>query len=596
MEINDILSKLGLDLSNPEARRGALEAIDAILSSRAPIGGSDLGGTDGLGGTETEVELDPDLLQPSVKQTSSSADNDDIEIEDEENILDQIKHKESEDPIENDSSSDENGGAEDGDSNNNQQDDSASDGEPKPSEGDDKTSGAQKDNELKDSTEDEEESTETDKNSDDEVDYSDEAEDGEEGFGETDYETEEDEDSSDDDFGDGFEDGDDSSINVDGAEITDDSDLEDEESDEEKEDEDEEEFEFDEDDFLDDELKDSTEDEEIKTKHDARARKRERTLNAAKTALAKAQANKVSPALIRELEKSIEALEALKEAVTKTLRDISDAEFNQLINRVLDAIDACGNSGLTYSSEEERQAQVKEIKTDLAKAETQNELSAEDIAQIRKETQAIKAREKETEKYRERSRSSFKGFQEFLNSLYRAIALQVSNEETRDDTWSAISRRNSGAGVLRQGQRVNDLPNKRIPIIDFYFDTSTSWDADDIKVGMKAVSQLADMEEKGQIKLNIFYFADEVSTRPTRGTTSGWNEIVKNVIATQATNVVIMTDSDMQNWWTGPRALKYTVPGYVWYLWKNGSNAPRLPQDLKGRGGVQQFSFNIGDV
>jgi hypothetical protein len=113
---------------------------------------------------------------------------------------------------------------------------------------------------------------------------------------------------------------------------------------------------------------------------------------------------------------------------------------------------------------------------------------------------------------------------------------------------------------------------------------------------MKAVSQLADMEEKGQIKLNIFYFADEVSTTPTRGGTSGWNEIVKNVIATQATNVVIMTDGDMENWWTGPKALSYTVPGYVWYLWKDGRNAPRLPRDLKGRGGVQQFSFNASDM
>ena len=57
-----------------------------------------------------------------------------------------------------------------------------------------------------------------------------------------------------------------------------------------------------------------------------------------------------------------------------------------------------------------------------------------------------------------------------------------------------------------------------------------------------------------------------------------------------------MTDSDMEDWWSGPEALKYTVPGYVWYLWRNGDNAPRLPRDLKGRGGVQQFSFNRGDA
>ena len=59
-----------------------------------------------------------------------------------------------------------------------------------------------------------------------------------------------------------------------------------------------------------------------------------------------------------------------------------------------------------------------------------------------------------------------------------------------------------------------------------------------------------------------------------------------------------MTDWDMENYWipNSKPPLKYTVPGYVWYLWKDGSNAPRLPRDLKGRGGVQQFSFSANDL
>ena len=258
-----------------------------------------------------------------------------------------------------------------------------------------------------------------------------------------------------------------------------------------------------------------------------------------------------------------------------------------------------GVSGLTYSSQEERELRAKEIKDDLGKVETQNELSAEDIAKIRAEHEVIKSREREADKYKPRSRNSFKGFQDFLTSLYRAIALQVSTEETRDDTWSAISRRNSGAGVLRQGQRVTDLPNKKIPVIDFYFDQSGSWSADDIKVGQKAVEQLADMEAKGQIKMNIYYFSDKVFTSVndpgTQRGTRAWNDIVKNIITTQATNVIIMTDSDMEYQYDGS-PLSYTVPGYVWYLWKDGSNAPRLPRDLKGRGGTQQFSFSSSDA
>jgi len=108
------------------------------------------------------------------------------------------------------------------------------------------------------------------------------------------------------------------------------------------------------------------------------------------------------------------------------------------------------------------------------------------------------------------------------------------------------------------------------------------------------------MEEKGQIKINIYYFSNHVfndmQSALDEGGTRAWNDIVKNIISTQATNVVIMTDADMEDWWEGPEALKYTVPGYVWYLWRDGQNAPRLPRDLKGRGGVQQFSFSQGDV
>jgi hypothetical protein len=112
------------------------------------------------------------------------------------------------------------------------------------------------------------------------------------------------------------------------------------------------------------------------------------------------------------------------------------------------------------------------------------------------------------------------------------------------------------------------------------------------------------MEADGQIKVNVYYFANNVHTDAAsarwEGGTNAWNEIVKNVIATNATNVVIMTDSDMEGRWKGwlnsEKPLSYTVPGYVWYLWRNGENAPRLPRDLKGRGGVQQFSFNSSDL
>ena len=608
MDINKILSDLGIDLSNPEARLGAIEAIEAILDSR---NSASMGGASGMGGSsgEQEVEVDPDLIQPSIKH-SPVGNDEDVEIDDEEDILSQIKHNESDDESEDEDSNEPTSSESGGSNSDNDTDTSESDSNKSSSDPDSDDFDEEEIEDYDDVSEPEDsenksktaktDSTKNDEESDDDWEDNEDSEDNDE---EEDLEDEED---SDDDSDSSEEPGDADGDNVNSADSEEDSDDEEEVEDEEDSDDDEaDDWDFDEDDLVDDNLKD-LKDDEIKAKEDARKIKRERTLAAAEKALEKAKANKVSASLIRELESAVAALEALTEAVAKNIRDVSDDDFNRLVNRVLDAIDAIGNSGLTYSSDEERAIRAKEIKADLASATTQNELSAEDASKIRAETQAIKAREKEADKYRTKAKGTFKGFQDFLNSLYRAVALQVSNEETADSSWSALSRRNSGVGVIQQGKRIQELPNKKIPVIDFYFDQSGSWDESDIRIGEKAVQCLADMEEKGDIKTNIYYFANHVHTDAqsarNEGGTWAWNEIVKNIIATQATNVIIMTDSDMEDRWNSDRswdqgkAASYTVPGYVWYLWRNGSNAPRLPRDLKGRGGTQQFSFTAADM
>jgi hypothetical protein len=559
MDIQKILDSLGLDLTNPEIKRGAIEAIDAILGSRS----SDTGGSGGNPIGDTDIEIDPDLIMPSQKEQSQDVSDDDIEIEDEEGLLDQVEFNQSEDDSEGEISQKEKGDSEEtGSDSSSDQSSTESDGEESSEEDDSEEDSSGSGSGLTDSDDEEDmsETTEDDAASDETT---------QDGSSENDQDTS----------------GTDDDEDVDSNEVSDDSS---------------EESELDDDDLLDDKLKNTYKDETVKNKQDARKIKRERTLQAAKTALDSAKAKNAPKALIQELENAIYALEALTEAASKSINDISDDEFNNLVNRVFDAIEALGDSGLTYSTDEERELQAQEIKTDLSSNQTQQELSAEDIAQIRAETQAVKAREKETNKYKPRARSSFKGFQDFLNSLYRAVALQVSIEEVQDDTWSAINRRHSGAGVLQPGKRLNELPSKKIPVIDFYFDCSGSWTDSDLAVGKKAIDRLIEMEENGQIKINIFYFSTDVFTDATsaraHGGTSAWNEIVKNIIVTKATNVVIMTDSDMENWWNGDKALSYTVPGYVWYLWRDGENAPRLPRDLKGRGGTQQFSFSTSDA
>jgi len=585
MDAQDILKSLGIDLTNPEAKQGAIEALQAILASRQPAG--NLGGMGGAGGSdETEtVEMDPNLILPSQKNIPTNQDDLDIEIEDEDDVLSQIKQNNSESSQETNDS------------------DYGSDSGTSPEEGSEEAAeseatgeGEETDNSSSDPNEEaaDTETTESDEDSDtsSEADTSAESEDtseddSEEADATADSDGESGEETTDEEAADTFDD------------EFDDDEFDDDEFDD---DFDEDEFDEDESDLLDTELQKVYDDTDKQSKYDARKIKRERTLQAAKKALANAQARNVSASLIKELESAIADLEKLQEAKAKTLKNLSDDEFNLIINRVFDAIDAVGDKDLTYITDEERELRAKEINDDITSADTQRELSAEDAAQIRAETQEVKAREKDNAQYKQRSASSFKGFQEFLNSLYRAIALQVQTNEINNDTWSAINRRYSGTGVLKQGQRKEELPDKKIPVIDFYFDCSASWTMHDINIGKKAVEALADMEDKGQIKINIYYFSSDVfndyQSARAMGSTDGWNSIVKNVIKTQATNVIIMTDEDMESWWEpmDQPPLSYTVPGYVWYLWRDGENAPRLPRDLKGRGGTQQFSFSASDL
>jgi hypothetical protein len=607
VDIENILNSLGLDLTNPEVRRGAMEAIDAILASRQPdLPLGDLGNASG----EEDIEIDPDLLQPSIKKQSQGSD-DDVEINDEEDILKDVKHNDSETAPESPMSNDTETGDSDDESNADSDGTDVDPGSSSSGSTDEQDTDLEGEEPSSDTFDDKAESKEgvnpddTDDSADEDQDY--EADDG----AQADDDASDDSDAADDElnFDDDFEDGSNADDESEDGQDVDSLDGEDSgiTDDEDKTESDGSEEDIDEDDLLDNELKEPYEDQAEKAKQEARRIKRERTIQAAEKHLVDAKAKNKSASLIRELEKAIEALKELQEAA-KNLKDISDEEFNLMVNRVFDAIDALGDSELTYTSDEERQLKAQEIKADLEDRQTQAELSAEDVAKIRAETQAIKAREKENAKYQRRSRGSFKGFKDFLNSLYRAIALQVHTEETRDDSWSAINRRYSGTSILQPGKKFDELPNKKIPVIDFYFDQSGSWDEDDIKVGEKAVAALTEMEEKGQIKINIYYFSNHVfsdaQSARNEGGTMAWNDIVKNVIATQATNVIIMTDSDMENrwsydgYWAGDegKPAAYTVPGYVWYLWRDGSNAPRLPRDLKGRGGVQQFSFSSGDI
>ena len=274
----------------------------------------------------------------------------------------------------------------------------------------------------------------------------------------------------------------------------------------------------------------------------------------------------------------------LNEAIKKSLSELSDDEFNKIVNDVLDLVDQ--NTEIDYSTDLE--ARIAEIKKDASNPLKNRELDQEDSNNLRGERQLARAREKENQKYQ-----NFRTLDSFKINFYRAIKDQVEKTEDEDETWSVINRRTEDdPSIVKRGITIDDM-NENIPTVDVYFDQSGSWGDKEIEIGKSAVSVINEFAERGEIKLNIYYFANHVhsdaASARAEGSTEAWPEIIQNIKAHKTKNVVIMTDSDVE--WDAIRGVRHIVEGCVWYVWKNGRCAPTAPQKLYGRTGTFQYSF-----
>lgn len=274
---------------------------------------------------------------------------------------------------------------------------------------------------------------------------------------------------------------------------------------------------------------------------------------------------------------------------------LTDDDFEALENEILNY--ANKYIKLSISSKEDKEKRLQKFKDEMNSSKTAEEIDAEDAENKRQEYQNLKASEKQRQQYNNRGRIALKGFDDFKKSLFRAISLQVVQDENEEDSWSAIARRNVDKRVLKKGINTN-IYNKSVPTIDFYFDQSGSWNSADIKTGERAVKMIQDLERQKKLIINIYYFSNEITTDPydpcLGGGTGAWGKIIANIQKTGAKNVVIMTDSDMEGW--GDHSTKLKVPGCVWFLWKNGDRAPSLPTELTGKLGTREFTFKRGDI
>lgn len=100
-------------------------------------------------------------------------------------------------------------------------------------------------------------------------------------------------------------------------------------------------------------------------------------------------------------------------------------------------------------------------------------------------------------------------------------------------------------------------------------------------------------EEQGLIQLDVKYFANHVESvrevAAAQGGTSAWYEILADIKADDATNVILMTDDDMDS--QARSGSTVTVPGCVWFIWRGKRRCPDIVKHLRGLTYTDEYTF-----
>jgi hypothetical protein len=199
---------------------------------------------------------------------------------------------------------------------------------------------------------------------------------------------------------------------------------------------------------------------------------------------------------------------------------------------------------------------VKKIQDAFNDSMTQAKIVSETTNKVDKE-KLDKAAE-EMRRFRESPINRFK------DSLNKFIAKETA--VGRSPTWKRFNKTYANSPIIKPGRTRGE--KGKIPLINVYFDRSGSWDDAKTASGMQAIGTLNKYVQRGEIKIEIYYFSNNVhkskSAAEAEGSTYG-QPIMDHINQTKPDNVIIMTDSDISDIKTPT-----TVPGAVWLLFKGG--------------------------
>lgn len=236
----------------------------------------------------------------------------------------------------------------------------------------------------------------------------------------------------------------------------------------------------------------------------------------------------------------------------------------------------------------EAKSRLEEISDLLNDSATARNLLDETERIVRKDYQKRNKEKKEAENAAKRY-TAYNGIDNFIKDLNKLIAKEVKKKQ--QDDWSKVNKKFSRSGIIKPGRATKKNPV--IPRLFVYYDRSGSWGYDDTKVGDAAISTLNVFVKKKQLKIEVYYFGNYVSTNPNdhgggtgAGSDSSNMSIQRHIKENKPDNVVIMTDSDL----SGP-TVNVEVPGGMFLLFRRGDVDRWLVDNFRGKRLTKVYSF-----
>lgn len=192
--------------------------------------------------------------------------------------------------------------------------------------------------------------------------------------------------------------------------------------------------------------------------------------------------------------------------------------------------------------------------------------------------------------------------------LYSTLKTQVAKKVKYQRTMTRPNASYAGSKFIMPGKQRHESRSTADLVV--ILDQSNSWDEHDLEKAENIVASLSTFISQGLISSPaVYYFGDGVTTDRAAGIasgmldscTTGWPSVMKElqglVDAHQCTNILILTDTDIERQTNWDKVSNLKVPGCIFWAWRDckGTNetigSPTAKRYLIGELGNYNYSI-----